>query len=73
MRCCQCTGPLGDSPSDDFCSESCQRDWTMGAPRHLSIRRAELLGIFTRDERAILSGGAVHHGRPCVDSPTVMV
>lgn len=25
--CCQCGRPLGDSPSDDFCSENCQQVW----------------------------------------------
>ncbi|MFC6090856.1 hypothetical protein [Saccharothrix lopnurensis] len=26
--CQQCTGPLGDSPSADFCSATCQADWS---------------------------------------------
>ncbi|GHF74247.1 DUF3631 domain-containing protein [Amycolatopsis bartoniae] len=25
--CCQCGRPLGESPSDDFCSENCQQVW----------------------------------------------
>lgn len=25
--CVQCNGPRGDSPSDDFCSETCQSRW----------------------------------------------
>lgn len=29
--CTQCGGPLGDSPSDDYCSEVCQRLWTATA------------------------------------------
>ncbi|PXY27420.1 hypothetical protein [Prauserella muralis] len=27
LGCLQCGGPLGDSPSTDFCREACQRDW----------------------------------------------
>lgn len=26
-RCSQCDGPLGESPSDYWCSEKCQRRW----------------------------------------------
>lgn len=26
-RCQSCQQPLGRSPSDDFCSESCQQRW----------------------------------------------
>ncbi len=33
--CQQCGGPLGDSPSDDFCGENCQAAW-----------RAERVGTF---------------------------
>lgn len=25
--CVVCTGPLGDSPSDDYCGEACQTAW----------------------------------------------
>lgn len=28
--CQQCEGPLGDSPSDDFCSARCQANWQAG-------------------------------------------
>ncbi|MDX3661303.1 hypothetical protein PV646_28695 [Streptomyces sp. ID05-26A] len=28
IGCQQCEGPLGDSPSDDFCSDYCQAAWT---------------------------------------------
>lgn len=27
VGCQRCQGPLGDSPSSDFCSEDCQTEW----------------------------------------------
>lgn len=42
--CFQCHGPLGSSPSDDFCSDSCQTAWhskhadhTMSRPRPTAV------------------------------------
>lgn len=36
IGCQQCGGPLGDSPSDDFCGEGCQERWHATRPRRLA-------------------------------------
>lgn len=50
--CQQCEGPLGESPSDLYCSESCQDTWQshrVGVQR-VVIQRIEL----TEDQRRII-------------------
>lgn len=37
--CQHCQGPLGDSPSEDFCSEKCQQRWQAGIPQHYEVRQ----------------------------------
>jgi hypothetical protein len=39
--CAHCTAPLGNSPSEEFCSETCQHNWHAGAGvlRLLPVRR----------------------------------
>ena len=42
IGCHQCQGPLGDSPSDDFCGELCWERWHAqhGKPLELPPARA---------------------------------
>lgn len=37
--CQNCQRPLGRSPSDDFCSESCQQRWHAAATTELPDQR----------------------------------
>jgi len=50
--CTQCGKPLGCSPSDDFCSEPCQRRW-MRASAHGADEIDELLAALERALHAV--------------------
>lgn len=47
--CAQCNRPRGDSPSDDFCSEPCQRRWLQTS----ATEPQKVLGYGTLDTEAI--------------------
>ncbi|GGM75907.1 hypothetical protein GCM10012275_53330 [Longimycelium tulufanense] len=47
-QCHWCTGPLGDSPSSDYCSQDCQRDWQRAQLRIDSPEQIQRAGVRAR-------------------------
>lgn len=45
--CQQCGGPLGNSPSDDFCRERCRMTWYTARTQVLTPKAEESLRAFT--------------------------
>lgn len=62
--CQECGKPLGRSPSDDFCSEICQRTWhaRQGDEGVVPSFRGATPDVVIMDELAAWAGGAVSYG-----------
>lgn len=51
IGCQQCGGPLGASPSDDFCGEGCQRTWAAARVGHAPVDHCGIGQVLTRPQR----------------------